>query len=170
MAIAHLPRRSSAANTGPLTAGAPGICQANGPNRTRSQNRPEVLLAYSGRDKREYLATFLASRSCDVTTCKDGREALARLSSGSFDLVVTGIVMPYLDGLELVCALRHRHARPPVIAIADSTNEMDRIYLRYATLSGAVATHTLCEAEGPFLKSVDWILRGRDDAGKTVIW
>ena len=170
MAIAHLPRRFSAANAGSLAAGAPGIRQPNGPNRMRSQGRPEVLLAYSGRDKREYLAAFLASRGYDVTTCQDGREALARISCGGFDLVVTGIVMPYLDGLELVCALRHRHARPPVIAITDSTNEMDRIYLRYATLSGATATHTLCETEGPFLKSVDWILRGRDDVGKTVLW
>jgi CheY-like chemotaxis protein len=162
MAIAHLPPRR-------LVAGA--IREPNGLNCRQCQaSPPAVLLAYSGRRNREYLAIFLASGGYDVTPCGDGREALARVSAGGFDLVVTGILMPCLDGLELLWALRRRPGSPPVIAIADSASKIDRIYLRYATLSGAVATHTVCEAEGPFLTSVDWILRGRDDVRKDVVW
>ena len=129
------------------------------PNSLQTARQAAILLAYSGRDKREYLAAFLTSRDYDVTACINGKEALACVAIGCFDLVVTGIVMPCLDGLELLRALRRRHTGLPVIAMADSADKINRVYLRCACLSGAVATHTFCETQGPFLKSVEGILR-----------
>ena len=41
-----------------------------------------------------------------VTTCADGAEALETLRRGSFDLVVTDVMMPRLDGLGLLEAIR----------------------------------------------------------------
>ncbi len=128
-----------------------------------------VLLAYAGKTKREYLAAFLTSRNYQVTACRNGREALDHLAAARFDLVVTGILMPHLDGLELVRALRRR-AGPPVIAITDGNNPMDAIYLRNATLYGAIAAHTFCQAADGLLASADWILQGRDDVIRGVVW
>jgi DNA-binding response OmpR family regulator len=108
-----------------------------------------VLLAYAGKARREHLAAFLVSRGHEVTGCRSGREALDHLAAAQFDLVVTGILMPYLDGLELVRALRRR-AGPPVIAMTDTRNRMDAIYLRNATLCGAVATHTFAKLQTRF--------------------
>ena len=127
-----------------------------------------VLLAYAGRGKREYLASFLAGRGHDVTACSNGRQALDHLAARPFDLVVTGILMPHLDGLELVRALRRRG--PPAIAVAEGGHRMDAIYLRNATLCGAVATHIFCEAADGLLASVDWILQARDDVITGMIW
>lgn len=145
-------------------------------HRHRSGHRPggscrphQVLLAYAGRARRDYLAILLAGRGYEVTACRSGREALDHLAAAHFDLVITGILMPHLDGLELVRALRRRRG-PPVIAMADSNIRMDAIYLRNATLCGAVATHTVCEATDGLLTSVDWILQGRDDVIKDVVW
>jgi len=145
-------------------------------HRHRSGHRPggscrphQVLLAYAGKAKREYLAAFLTSRNHHVITCRNGREALDHLAVTHFDLVVTGILMPHMDGLELVRALRRRSG-PPVIAMADNNHGMDAIYLRNATLSGAVATHTFCEGADSLLTGVDWILRGRDDVIRSVVW
>src|SRR6478752_6567206 len=104
-----------------------------GRGQGQSSGRRRVLLAYAGKSMREYLAVFLSSRGYDVTACSNGREALSHLAAEHFDLVVTGILMPHLDGLELVRALRRR-AGPPAIAVADSGNRMDAIYLRSATL------------------------------------
>lgn len=144
--------------------------------RLQSGRRPsqawrphQILLAYAGKARREYLAAFLTSRNYHVITCRNGREALDQLALAHFDLVVTGILMPHLDGLELVRALRRR-AGPPVIAIADSSNPMDTIYLRNATLCGAVATHTFCDAKDGLPASVDWILQGRADVTRGVVW
>src|SRR5262245_59515657 len=88
------------------------------PNRGQTQlpHRRRILLAYSGKAKREYLAVFLASRGYDVTACADGKEALAYLAGSHFDLLVTGIVMPRMDGLGVLAALRHR-SHPPIIAV-----------------------------------------------------
>jgi len=143
--------------------------------RRRSVYRParpscphHVLLAYAGKGKRDYLAAFLAGRGHDVTTCSNGRQALDHLAARPFDLVVTGILMPHLDGLELVRALRRRG--PPAIAVAEGGHWMYAIYLRNAALCGAVATHTFCEAADDLLASVDWILKRRDDVIEGVVW
>lgn len=131
--------------------------------------RPRILLAYPGRGQREYLAVFLASRGHEVTACANGREALAHLAAAPFELVVSAILMPHIDGLELVCALR-RQDGPPIITVSDGLGEMDGIYQRSAILCGAVAAHTFCEASGALLASADWILRGRDDVIRDVVW
>jgi len=146
-------------------------CLRHPPNRRPDRARPRqrILLAYSGKAEREYLAVFLASRGYDVIACANGKEALAHLAGSHFDLVVTGIVMQHVDGLELVSALRRRSG-PPVIAMADGGRRMDGIYVRMAGLSGAVATHIFPEAGGALLKSVDWILRGRDEVIRDVVW
>jgi hypothetical protein len=47
---------------------------------------------------------------------------------------------------------------------------MDTIYLRNATLCGAVATHTFCDAKDGLPASVDWILQGRADVTRGVVW
>jgi len=141
-----------------------GVERGQGP----AQSAQRILLAYSGTSGREYLAVFLASRGYHVTTCGNGKEALRHLASGQFALVVTGIEMPHMDGLELVRALRR--VGPLVIAVTDGTGRMDNIYLRSAILSGAVAAHTFREAGTALLRSVDWILRGRDDVIKDVVW
>jgi CheY-like chemotaxis protein len=135
----------------------------------RNPARPRILLAYPAASRREYLAVFLASRGYAVTTCGDGRQALALVETGAFELVVTAIQMPHLDGLELITALR-RQGGPAAIAVADGTGKMDRIYLRNATLCGAVATHDFSQAGRALLDSVDWLLRGRDDVIRDVVW
>jgi CheY-like chemotaxis protein len=151
--VVYLPGR---AGTGPVALG----CQP--------APRPRILLAYPGQSKREYLAVFLSSRGYHVITCSNGKEALAHLAAGQFELVVTAVVMPHIDGLELLRAL-HRGG-PPVVAVTEGIGEMDGIYLRSATLCGAVAAHSFAQASGALLDSVDWILRGRDDVIRDVVW
>ena len=137
-------------------------------DRSRKPPQPRILLVYPDRARREYLAVFLASRDCHVTACSNGREALAYLAAGQFELVVTSILMPQVDGLELVRALRRRGG-PPAITVTDGSGKMDLIYQRSATLCGAVAAHSFTEAAGALLDSVHWILRGRDDVIKDVV-
>jgi CheY-like chemotaxis protein len=170
--LARRGRRIPGRKTHPGTVGSPCPAIRSGParNGTKPAYRPSVLLAYSGRLMREHLAVFLESRGCAVIACGDGKKAITHLTLGRFDLVVTGIVMPDLDGLELVRALRDKRSNIPVIAIADGTDAIDQIYLRNAVLFGAFAAHTLGEAGGSFLDSLDWILQGRDDVKTHVLW
>jgi CheY-like chemotaxis protein len=142
---------------------------AHRPERSPKLSQPRILLVYPDRARREYLAVFLASRDCHVTACSNGGEALAYLATAAFELVVTAILMPQVDGLELVRALRG-HGGPPAIAVTDANGKMDSIYRRSATLCGAVAAHSFADAAGALLDSVNWILRGRYDVIKDVVW
>ncbi|HTG15705.1 MAG TPA: response regulator [Blastocatellia bacterium] len=64
------------------------------------------------------------SRS-DITEASDGEEALEKVKSNSFDLVLTDIRMPKMDGLEFVRQVRSELKRPDLPIIIISTKGAD---------------------------------------------
>ena len=50
--------------------------------------------------------TVLEHAGYDVTTARDGREAIALLAASDYDLVLLDVIMPHLGGLGVVDALR----------------------------------------------------------------
>jgi two-component system, cell cycle response regulator CpdR len=60
-----------------------------------------ILLAEDDESLRRFLASALAKAGHQVSDFGDGEQAYACLSTESFDLLVTDIVMPGLDGIEL---------------------------------------------------------------------
>jgi two-component system cell cycle response regulator CpdR len=60
-----------------------------------------ILLAEDDDSMREYLARALERTGYNVTACESGIVALERLQKESFDLLLTDIVMPELDVIEL---------------------------------------------------------------------
>jgi PAS domain S-box-containing protein len=67
--------------------------------------RERILLADDNADLREYVRSILSGRY-DVTAVKNGREALAAAQNGAFDLIVSDVMMPDMDGFELLQAVR----------------------------------------------------------------
>ena len=64
----------------------------------------------------------------DTSEAGDGAEAWRKLASASFDVVLTDINMPVLDGLKLVSLIRQGgpHQRIPVVVITTEGAEADR--------------------------------------------
>jgi two-component system cell cycle response regulator CpdR len=60
-----------------------------------------ILLAEDDESLRRFLAAALAKAGHDITDFGDGMDAWACLRTTPFDLLVTDIVMPGLDGIEL---------------------------------------------------------------------
>ena len=60
-----------------------------------------ILLAEDDDIMREYLVRALTSAGYDVTDVDCGTAALPYVQSGTFDLLLTDIVMPEMDGIEL---------------------------------------------------------------------
>ena len=60
-----------------------------------------ILLAEDDDIMREYLVRALTSAGYDVTDVDRGTAALPYVQSGTFDLLLTDIVMPEMDGIEL---------------------------------------------------------------------
>jgi CheY-like chemotaxis protein len=87
-----------------------------------------ILVAEDESISRLFLARFLATMGHRVVTAKNGQEVLTVLeSSEPFDLLLTDIQMPIVDGVELVRVLRndqryhHRHALSVIAMTAYGT-------------------------------------------------
>ena len=80
-------------------------------------NLGRVLIVDDDAELRDDLARLLASQGYHTTTAADGQEALERLESGSPDVLVTDLVMPRLDGFELLRTLRETGQVIPAIVL-----------------------------------------------------
>jgi two-component system chemotaxis response regulator CheY len=67
-------------------------------------------------------------RNMAVTEADDGIAGLKRLASERFDIIITDINMPIMDGLKLVKRVRmdERHKDTPVIVITTEGSSEDR--------------------------------------------
>src|SRR3989304_3935316 len=66
-----------------------------------------ILVFDDEKIKRITLADDLATQGHEVVMACDGEEALEKISQGRFDVVVTDLKMPKLDGLELLKRIKH---------------------------------------------------------------
>jgi two-component system chemotaxis response regulator CheY len=66
--------------------------------------------------------------SCDISEASSGFDALRLLPRGPYDLVITDINMPDINGLELVQFIRKsdRHRSTALIIISTQSSEKDR--------------------------------------------
>ncbi len=76
-----------------------------------SEPHHAVLVVDDEPEIREMLAEILRAADHDVATASSGREALARIASERYDVVVTDIRMPDIDGRALFQQIRERWPR-----------------------------------------------------------
>ena len=78
-----------------------------------------VMLVEDDSGMRQVLSKLLRTSGFDfVAEVGDGDEALAALGGTKVDLVITDCIMPRMDGVALVTALRARGDRTPVIMLS----------------------------------------------------
>lgn len=68
------------------------------------------------------LAKMLRNHQHNVLVASDGAEALKVCESQQFDLIVTDILMPNIDGIDLIVHLSEKNSRVPIIAISGGRN------------------------------------------------
>jgi CheY-like chemotaxis protein len=84
------------------------------------------------------LAKFLEYEGHTVVTVHNGNEALCTLANSTFDIVLTDIIMPELDGLEVLSFIKNMANRPKIIAMSGgSVNINQENLLRIAKLMSA---------------------------------
>ncbi len=81
-----------------------------------------ILLAEDGRENRQLVTIHLERAGAQVTIAENGRAALALLEESvrlerPFDLLVTDLQMPEMDGLELTREVRRRDAALPIVVL-----------------------------------------------------
>ncbi|MFL5616530.1 MAG: sigma-54-dependent transcriptional regulator [Gemmatimonadaceae bacterium] len=81
------------------------------------QGRIRVLVAEDEEHLGQILTSFLAGRGHQVTSVTDGRAALEALRAEAFDVALLDIVMPEMDGLEVLRQVREEPDAPEIIII-----------------------------------------------------
>ena len=77
-----------------------------------------ILLIEDMNGVRSSLTTVLKSAGHNVVEAEDGEVGLQKAGEQPFDLVITDIIMPKLDGSEVILALKERKPDLPVLAIS----------------------------------------------------
>jgi excisionase family DNA binding protein len=89
--------------------------------------RPRVLVVDDEATIRDLLSKTLALAEYDVDMASDGRTALERLRIIPYDLLITDLKMPGVDGLTVIREARRLKADLPVIIITGFSNEASAI-------------------------------------------
>jgi DNA-binding NtrC family response regulator len=89
---------------------------------------------------RETVVLALGRAHHAVHQAGDGLKALEILDRESVDVVVSDIVMPEVDGIGLILAMRKRHPRLRVVAMSGGGRTRNMDFLRMAGALGAHAT------------------------------
>lgn len=88
--------------------------------------RPSILLVDDERAITTNLASFLERAGFVTTTAGDGEEALHRLESDAPDLIVLDVLMPKIDGREVLRRLRGQGNWIPVILLTQVGDASER--------------------------------------------
>jgi len=94
---------------------------------TAQSDDMRVLVVDDSERVRKTLATGLKSRGMAVETAADGGEALTLLNGLPFDVAVLDLMMPRVDGMQVLQALRGRHQRPRVLVLSARDQVQDRV-------------------------------------------
>jgi CheY-like chemotaxis protein len=85
-----------------------------------------------------FLEQTLSGAGHTVTTAQNGREGLRRMRENAFDLVITDLFMPELDGIETITQARNAGSLPRFIAISSRDSIVN--LLPAAQMLGAMRT------------------------------
>ena len=94
----------------------------------------KILIAEDDRELRQLFQHVLTKNGYAVTGVSNGEEALDSIDAGYYDLIISDIMMPKMDGYQLVRALREAGLTIPVMMITakDAFDDM-----RMGFLSGS---------------------------------
>jgi CheY-like chemotaxis protein len=100
-----------------------------------------ILVVDDEGDHALFVATLLKREGHHVTAATSGAMVINALNRFAFDMVITDIVMPDVEGIEVIRRVKKAHPRCGVIAMSgggryDGSDE----YLRIAEALGAEAT------------------------------
>ena len=91
----------------------------------------KILIAEDDGELRQLFSHVLTKNGYAVRGVSDGQEALDAMQGDYFDLIISDIMMPRVDGYELVSRLRSAGNQTPVLMITakDAFDDMQRGFL-----------------------------------------
>jgi DNA-binding response OmpR family regulator len=92
-------------------------------------------------DDDEFISSLLSKTLIDegfaVSMAENGRSGLAMYLANRPDVLITDIIMPDMDGLELIKTIRKKHPDTPIIAISSADPKDNTFFLDVSKDLGA---------------------------------
>jgi len=108
-----------------------------------SKMQLRVLLAEDNAVNQRLAVKLLEKRGHEVVVAKNGREALAAIEHGKFDIVLMDVQMPVMDGFEATAAIRETERRKgghiPIVAMTAHSLKGDEERCLAAGMDGYVS-------------------------------
>jgi excisionase family DNA binding protein len=98
-----------------------------GDGKDRPGDRPRILVVDDEQAVRDLLAKTLTMADYDVDSAPDGASAIDRLRAVEYDLLITDLKMPGMDGLSVIREARRTAPDLPVIIITGYSTEASAI-------------------------------------------
>ncbi|MDZ7697370.1 MAG: response regulator [Deltaproteobacteria bacterium] len=92
------------------------------------KNGKKVLVVDDERGIRLLLSEALLSQGFEVREARDGQESLDVLKEEDFDLVITDINMPRLDGVGMLQSMKEGGRKEKVIVMTGNPSEKGRFH------------------------------------------
>lgn len=87
-----------------------------------------ILMAEDDKSVQSFVSRALAHRGHAVTAVDDGLEALEALEGAEFDILITDIVMPGLDGIALALKVARDRPNLPILMMTGYSAERQRAH------------------------------------------
>lgn len=86
-----------------------------------------ILVVEDERDLNRVISKRLESEGYSVDRCFDGEEALDFIDVGEFDAIIMDIMMPHINGIEVLKQMRSRNNTTPVLLLTARDGIGDRV-------------------------------------------
>jgi len=87
----------------------------------------KILVVDDEQSMTQFLGIVLRKEGYDVTTVNNGREALERVKSEAFDVVITDIKMPGVDGIQVLNGVKKHDPSLPVVIMTAYASQQSAI-------------------------------------------
>lgn len=133
----------------------------------------KILIAEDDRELRQLFSHILIKNGYAVKGVGNGKEALDAIDAGYFDLIISDIMMPVMDGYALVEALREYGNTTPVLMITakDAFDDMRKGFLSGTDdyMVKPVNLNEMVLRVGALLRRAQMINERRQVIGNTVL-
>lgn len=75
----------------------------------------QILLVEDDKAMSALVRSYLTDNGYETTPCDNGREAMRLLDEKSFDMIITDVMMPEMDGFELARRVRETDKQIPIL-------------------------------------------------------
>lgn len=122
---------------------------------------PRILLIEDDDAIRELITLMLTHEGHTVVTAANGREGLEKFQVGAFDLLITDLVMPEKEGIEVLREIQGKDRNLKTIAMSGGGKFGGAdTYLRLASLLGAKTILAKPFTRDEFISTVNDVLGG----------